>query len=497
MLVLLVLVVISVLVFLGLLVILGFCRARNKRQWWERLCDKSDDDPPTGGAPCDLLVFPARQAIVDSAFTDTGSLREMQLLPKDLPLALVTNSGLEAETHCAADSSALSQGQRYIAAVSDFSIRGGFNTTVYSYTVNGGKTWSTFFVPYDVTTARLVTGDGRDWAANSDPTVAYSCDGSIAYFCSLYFNTSDAANGIYVGTAPSPSNSSIAIFNNRMQIHPVVVNPIPTSADAFEDKPWIATAPDHPKTIYASWTRFTATTAFIVISKSVDSGVTWSSPIQASDPKYNGAVQGSQIVVGKNGLVFVIYMAAYISGFRAQIVARSCDGGKTFPCSAQITPIYLGLTFTSTYRKESFASATYNCATQTLHVAFSGTSNSGHARVYYVRVRGTNLSSSNPKAPIIVGGNQFMPAIGCNSKGVVGISWTNTCASNQFIDCFAIKSVDDGVTWSKANQLSSTTVDVDSTPFIGDYNGTCVGTDGRALATFSYLLGPPMQTVFF
>lgn len=501
MLLFLVVTIIVALILLGLVVAIGFSR----RNGGNRNESRSNFGR---GAPCqqpqDLMLYPYQGdgplgAAPDVDFS-MGDSRDMEILPQ----TVLPNAGFEAETNCAADNA--HAGTRYLATVSDFAVRGGFNTTLYSYTVDGGKTWTRNFVPYDNVTSRLLTGDARDWAANSDPVVAYSSDGVSAYFCSLYFNVADSANGLYVGSAPAPSTAGVNVFGNRNNIHAVAVNTSPT-ATQFEDKPWLSAAPDQAKTLYVSWTRFTASTAFIVMSKSTDGGLTWSLPTQVSDTIYNGAVQGSQIVAGKNGRVFIIYMVAYISGFRAQVLTQSSDGGKTFSkAGTRITPVYLGLNFTSTYRKESFASAAYNSTSQVLHIAFAGTSNVGRARVYYVRVPVNNAASTSSPVSVIqpsnAGGNQMMPAIGSSNNGVVAISWYDTRlgVNNQFLDCFATKSKNDGLSWSppSANlRLSSSTVNVDSTPFIGDYSGACVSNDGRALSAFSFLLGPSMQTVFF
>jgi len=58
-----------------------------------------------------------------------------------------------------------------VAAISDFSLRGGFNTTKYTLSTNNGSTWKQAFIPRNSAGLPL-TSDGAAWQANSDPVVA-------------------------------------------------------------------------------------------------------------------------------------------------------------------------------------------------------------------------------------------------------------------------------------------------------------------------------------
>jgi hypothetical protein len=53
-----------------------------------------------------------------------------------------------------------------IGMISDFSQRGGFNTSKFSVSKDGGKTWKESFVPESG--GSPATGDGAVWQANSD-----------------------------------------------------------------------------------------------------------------------------------------------------------------------------------------------------------------------------------------------------------------------------------------------------------------------------------------
>src|SRR5205814_877595 len=93
-----------------------------------------------------------------------------------------------------------------VAAISDFSLRGGYNTTKYSVSTNNGATWTDAFVP--LSGGMPATSDGQTWAANSDPVVAISKTGTV-YLADLYFNDSNNAGGLYVsvGTLDAATNT--------------------------------------------------------------------------------------------------------------------------------------------------------------------------------------------------------------------------------------------------------------------------------------------------
>ena len=227
------------------------------------------------------------------------------------PTVSATTTLPAAEEHIAVDPRNASN---LLAAISDFSQRGGFNTTKYAFSLSNGASgsWTEAFVPVDPSGA-LVTSDGQLWDANSDPVVAIDNVGNV-YLASLYLDALAITNGFYVGVG--------ALDNLGVRF--TAFNPVATNPDFFpsftEDKPWIAvdkSMPGKAGNVYASWSRFIGnsllgfTSDLIVFSRSTDQGQTWSAPLRISLPAQDGAVQGSQVAVGPDGTVYVVYEVFY------------------------------------------------------------------------------------------------------------------------------------------------------------------------------------------
>ena len=119
-----------------------------------------------------------------------------------------------------------------------------------------------------------------------------------------------------------------------------VVHAWPTqSGIPFEDKPYIVA--DNSRgpfagNLYIGWTEFTLDSSVILLSRSTDHGLTWSSPLRISTkgglPRDdNGSVEGFTGVVGSDGTLYVVWAdGAHV------VFTRSLDGGRSFAPSAPI-----------------------------------------------------------------------------------------------------------------------------------------------------------------
>ena len=135
----------------------------------------------------------------------------------------------EAEEEIAVDPN---NARNLVAAISDFSLNGGFNTTKFTYSTDGGTTWAESFIPLDPLFGLPATADGNLWFANSDPVVALDKMGNV-YLSDLYLDAIDNGNGLYVsvGTLGGGVNS-FTVANT----FPVVTNP-DANTPFLEDKP--------------------------------------------------------------------------------------------------------------------------------------------------------------------------------------------------------------------------------------------------------------------
>ncbi len=385
-----------------------------------------------------------------------------------------TTSIPEAEEHIAVDPT---NGNNLVAAISDFSLRGGWNTTKYSVSLNNGASWAQAFVPLD-SNGFPTTSDGQSWEANSDPVVAIDRSGRV-YLANLYFNSKNNAGGFYVSVGNLGPNS--LVFTSADTI-PVATQLNPNT-NIFEDKEWIAvdntTDKANSGTVYASWTRFVGNSDFILLSKSTDHGSTWSTPIQISPTSQNGAVQGSQVAVGPNGEVYVVYEVFFIGSNRAQYMAKSTNGGVSFSTPVAITPQFGELKFNSTYRKSSFAALAVS-PNGYVYVVYPDQPKNSTSRIEFVRSNGGGSFSSPVTLNDSSAGQRVMPAVAVDDSGNIAASWFDTRnggGSTSVYDIYATRSIDNGTSFSlnNARVTKSGPINAGNASFIGDYGGIAAG----------------------
>ena len=418
----------------------------------------------------------AGPAGMETAATFSGS-------PYDVgPSITPTTTVPEVEEHIAVDPSHFNN---LVAMISDFSLRGGFNTSKFAFSNNDGSNWNESFVP--LSAGFPATADGHLWQANSDPVVAIDKLGNV-YLENLYLQVDSAFNitndGLYVCVANLQSGPRFT----QSGCHAIKTALAPTTF--IEDKPWIAVDNSTSKssgTVYASWTHFTATSDMIFVSHSTDHGATWSKPIQINPDSQNGAVQGSQVAVGPAGEVYVAYEVFLGStGDQGQhFIAESTNGGASFGKTVAMTPIFNNLSFSAPYRDNTFP-------------ALAVSPVSGNAFIYdvYTDQPGTNsrtafVRSTLPAAltsftsPISINdvttGQRLMPAVAVDSNGVVNISWFDTRGSSgtvTLLDIFATYTKDEGSTFAPNAQANSSSIHASSRgDFIGDYAGIAASPD--------------------
>jgi hypothetical protein len=92
------------------------------------------------------------------------------------PTVTPTTTQPEAEEEIAVDPNSSS---RLVAAISDFGINFGFNTTKFAFSYDNGATWAESYIPLDPLFGLPASGDGFFWLANSDPVVAIDKLGNV------------------------------------------------------------------------------------------------------------------------------------------------------------------------------------------------------------------------------------------------------------------------------------------------------------------------------
>ncbi len=392
-----------------------------------------------------------------------------------------TTTAPEGEEHIAVNPSNPTQ---LVATISDFSLRGGWNTTKYAVFDGRGAspTWTESFVPLNGS-QQPTTSDGNVWEANSDPTVAIDRSGNV-YLANLYLNGSNYANGLYVGVGRISAGSVSAGY-------PVVPPNLSPTSNVLEDKEWIAVDNSVPVgNVYVSWTRFegysglTPFSSFIMISSSSNRGKTWSTPLQVNSPAQNGAVQGSQVAVGPDGTIYVAYEVFYTGG-KAQIFVARSTAPRVLRFSEPVaaSPVFKYVNFKSNYRKNSFPALAINQGgpyAGYVYLLYAQQNGGSGADVEFVRSSAPGGSAFTSPVTIndVPDGQQFFPAIATDSTGAIHASWFDTrlySSSDQY-DIYATYSLDNGASFAQ-NARVTTSPGVSNVPgdFIGDYSGIAAG----------------------
>ena len=398
------------------------------------------------------------------------------------------------------------------AAISDFS---NFqNITEYVYSSDDGNNWGNQSL-LPLSGGFLVTADGQNWSANSDPTTGIDRNGNL-YLCNLYIaidaNTGNVLySGLYVG-----ARSSLPYM--QTDIHRVF--PVDLTVGTQPDKPWMAvdnTTKTTSGNVYVTWSEFKNTpsgsTDMIDFSKSTNHGVTWSAPKQVSLGTQNGAVQGSQVAVGPDGTVYVVYEVFYAGNQRAQFLTKSTTpGGSTFTTPVAITPKFNELNIGSLFRTDSFASIAVG-PNKVVYVLYSDQPGST-AQVEYIHSGASGAGTHNGfSAPVVINdvstGHHFFPSVAVDSKGVIQSSWfdtRNSPSNPEFYDIYATYTKNSSAFASNA-RVTPTIIDSGtgflSLPFIGDYAGIAAAFNTVSLKSeahpvwtsgglVDFPLGPPL-----
>jgi hypothetical protein len=421
-----------------------------------------------------------------------------------------TTSMPEAEEEIAADPGD-STGQTYVAAISDFSLRGGYNTTKWAITTTGGgsgTSWSQSFVPLGAQNDPA-TSDGMLWDANSDPVVAIDQSGNV-YLSDLYLTANFLPNGLYVSAG---SIANLSSGGNFATANPVVVNTASTSACALsaagnfclEDKPWVA-VDSSTGTVYVTWSHFEdcenilgleilCGPDYVEMSYSTDHGASWSAPARVSPPSQDGNVQGSQVAVGPDGTVYIAYEAFDPNSYTrwqyltsAKPTATTSGGVTTlsfdFPTPINVTPKgFFDLTFSAYYRVNSFPALAIGPSGQ-VDLAYADQPLS-NAQIEFLSCSancGSALNFSGPQAiNATTTGQEFFPAIAADSNGVVHTSWFDTRNSPTNTSNFDVYAAfNSGFGFSPLARVTPTTIQTGLASFIGDYSGIAAVYAGSA-----------------
>jgi len=356
-----------------------------------------------------------------------------------------------------------------VAVWRDFRL--GYRRVGVGYSMDRGNTW------HDA----LFTGS--PYTKDSDPTLTVDMSGNF-YAAVLSFEDIWDSNAIVVFRS---SDGGITWDGPWMAVGP--------SYEYFEDKELIAcdrTGGLYSGNLYISWTRFND--AEIMLVRSTDHGMTWSSPVSVSDVP---GAQWSFPVVDAGGSVHVFWVDYNTNSILQDI---SSDGGVTFGEDLVVAPIETpsrilnGNIMTFSYPAVAVDLYPESPHYGSIYMAYMDTGPGGDADIFLIKSVDGGFTWSSPLRvnddPIGNGADQFHPWIAVDETGAVSVIFYDRRLDpqNLLFDLFLAQSMDGGESFLQNLRVST----VSSNP---QEAGVRSGLIGEYIALDSYKGIPlPMWT---
>jgi len=335
---------------------------------------------------------------------------------------------------------------------------------VYS-TQNGGTTWLEQVVPRN--------GPLTQVTVSGDPSVAFDADGN-AYITCLGFSRTLNDNVLAV----TKSTDGGRTWGTAVLVEG-------TTPNVFHDKPYMAadtTSGVTRNNVYVTWTRFISGpgecgnyAAPIYFSRSIDGGLTFSTPTEISSAGYRCS-QASQPAIGPSGEVYV----SWVNGARS-VVVKSTDGGSTWSAKMTIPMNSPPEIYGGAPRTPHFPAIAVNPVNGpmgnrvhlvwaddrfgTADILMSTSSDGGLTWGFPVRVNDVATNA------------QFFPWVAASATGKVFVSFYDQRddPNARLLTVYVAASVDFGATF-QPNRRASEQFDPGNW-FIGDYNGMTASAD--------------------
>jgi len=363
----------------------------------------------------------------------------------------------------------LRNGKNLIASANDYrgypGLPGDVWCGVYS-TLDGARSWFEQLVPR--------TGPLTQVTVSGDPSVAFDADGN-GYVTCLGFSRTLNDNVLTVSRSAD---------GGRTWGTAVLVEG--TTPNVFHDKPYMAadtTAGPTRNNVYVTWTRFISGAgecgnyaAPIYFSRSVDGGLTFSTPTEISSAGYRCS-QASQPAVGPGGEVYV----SWVNGNRV-VVVRSLDGGLTWGPKTTVAILDPGEVYGGAPRTPHFPSIAVNPVNaptgNRVHLVWAD-GRFGTADI----LMATSVDGAATWGPAVrvnddATNAQFFPWVAASETGKVFVSFYDQRddPNGHDLAVYVAASVDFGASFQRNQRASASSFDP-GTWFIGDYNGLAASAD--------------------
>ncbi len=260
---------------------------------------------------------------------------------------------------------------------------------------------------------------------------------------------------------------------------------------AFADKPFITvddSGSAHAGTVYFTYTSFETSSSFVFsevirFSRSTDGGLTLSPPVAISSA--DNFSQGSEPAVGPNGELYVAWFN-FGPGPSGVMVTKSVDGGATFSSPvlvAQATPAgFNSGNMTGNFRVNSFPRIDVDSANGNVYIVYGARPNTpgDSGDVFFIRSTDGGVNWSAPMRINTDPGtnDQFFPTIAVDGTGLLRVVWYDkrTDPDNVRIGVYTATSSDGGASFSANHTVTNETFDpavgydpVLNPVYMGDY----------------------------
>jgi hypothetical protein len=355
-----------------------------------------------------------------------------------------------------------------VAAWRDFRL--GYSPAVrrigYTYSTNGGQTWAV---------SQLLPDPAPEHATQSDPVLI-----------------NDASGNFYIATTSreiTNTTGQTVIYKSTNNGVNWVKYSVAAASGAFEDKEWITCdlIPGSPyfNSLYISWTRIGQGIRFM---KSTNAGLNWTAAVVVGD---NTSGQGSNIVVGTNSFIYVVWAS---SGIKFD---RSTNGGTSFGTDYSLSTITSQPNTTFPFICVDYSNHTTR---GNVYVVWADNRQGTGDDVWFQR--STNAGASWITSPVrindVTTNDQYWPVIQCDTNGVLYVMYYDERTGLNITNSYIAYSTDAGNTWvnQRMSDQSFPLTVVNQDVRIGDYinidayNGKIipVWTDDR--------LGTPNQEIY-
>jgi hypothetical protein len=382
---------------------------------------------------------------------------------------------------------------------------------------NGGATWTGAlpdgFVPgvTKFTNDPNAPGTGA-YDAGGDPYVAFSPDGTKAYFVCQAFNFTPPFQIQLLFNRGTVTSSGITWQTTGL-------TPISTWNGNGKTKGGNGQFPDHDSLhvdasgrIYVTWAQFNGlkgTHSPVLVATSTDGGQTFSQPVKVTVGNIRNN-QDQRIVTAPNGDAYLTFDNGLQGGKGTVLyVSKSTDGGATWSTPIQFAalndpvcvfpPGCFNISGGAFRAGGTYPAPAFDPIRNRLVVAFADI-NPFFGQMYVTSASANDLTHwSTPQAIAPAPADQFMGELGIAPNGRYDASfYDREYTSNQLVDLTYATSSDGGATWSHfrvtsagfdPSQWGVPTAGVPFRPFIGDYNGI-VSTNDFAAMAYTYPVPP-------